>query len=151
MLRGWSDDVALLTDGRPVLTSDDKRLLRAAGVAVEDQRVVELRGANGQLAEVVFADGTRLARDGLLVEAPVRQRSRLAEQLGVASTSGPLDTEVLVIDKIHRSTVGGVFAAGDVCTEHPHIAGAIASGSEAAMVIVQSLLSDEFGLPYPPT
>jgi hypothetical protein len=43
-----------------------------------------------------------------------------------------------------------VFAAGDVCTEQPHLAGAIAAGSQAAMIIVQSLLADEFGLPYPP-
>jgi thioredoxin reductase len=43
-----------------------------------------------------------------------------------------------------------VFAAGDVCTEQPHLAGAVAAGSQAAMIIVQSLLSDDFGLPYPP-
>jgi thioredoxin reductase len=43
-----------------------------------------------------------------------------------------------------------VFAAGDLCTEQPYVAGAIAAGSQAAIVIVQSLLADEFGLPYPP-
>jgi thioredoxin reductase len=61
-----------------------------------------------------------------------------------------LRTEPLGVDAIHRTNVGGVFAAGDVCTEQPHIAGAIASGSQAAMIIVQSLLADEFGLPFPP-
>ena len=55
------------------------------------------------------------------------------------------------VDKIHRTEAGGVFAAGDVCTKEPHLAGAIAAGSQAAMIIVQSLLADEFGLPYPPT
>lgn len=150
MLRGWTDDVVLLTDGRSALSSDDARVLDGAGVAVDDRRVVELEAQDGALKNVIFADGTRLARDGLLVEAPVRQRSPLAEQLGATCTPGPLGTEPLTIDAIHRTSGGGVFAAGDVCTEQPHIAGAIASGSQAAMIIVQSLLADDFGLPYPP-
>ena len=54
------------------------------------------------------------------------------------------------MDEIARTSTSGVFAAGDVCTEQPHIAGAIATGAQAAMIIVQSLLADDFGLPYPP-
>lgn len=150
MLRGWSDDVVLLTDGGPALSADDQRVLRAAGVPVEDRRVVELTGVEGQLSDIVFADGTRLAREALLVEAPIRQRSRLAEQLGAGCASGTAGTESLAVDEFYRTTVGGVFAAGDVCTEEPHIVDAIASGSQAGRIVVQSLLADEFGLPYPP-
>ncbi len=150
MLRGWSDDVVVLTDGRPALTPDDVRALEQADVTIDDRRIVELIGEAGQLKEIAFADGTRLARDGLLVEAPLRQRSALAEQLGAACTPGPLAPDAIEVDQIHRTGAGGVFAAGDVCTEHPHLAGAVASGSQAAMIVVQSLLADEFGLPYPP-
>lgn len=150
MLRGWTDDVVLLTDGPTQLSPDDHRILERAGVSVDDRRVVELIGGEGQLEAVAFADGDRLARDGLLVEAPVRQRSPLAEQLGATCTPGPLGTEPLTVDEIARTSTSGVFAAGDVCTEQPHIAGAIATGAQAAMIIVQSLLADDFGLPYPP-
>ena len=151
MLRGWSDDVVLLTDNGSALAPDDARALQAAGVAVDDRRIVELIGTAGQLTEIAFADGTRLGRDALLVEAPLRKRAPLAEQLGVAAESGPDGAETLVVDDIYRTNVDGLFAAGDVCTDQPHIVGAIASGSEAGMIIVQSLLADEFGLPYPPT
>lgn len=54
----------------------------------------------------------------------------------------------LAIDPLHRTDTPTVFAAGDVCAEQPYIAGAIAAGSQAAMVVVQSLLAEEFGLPY---
>jgi thioredoxin reductase len=151
MLRGWSDDVVLLTDDRSALPPEAAQVLRAAGVTVDDRRIVELVGAAGQLTEIVFDDGTRLERDALLVEAPLRHRSTLAEQLGVATESGSKGTETLAIDDIYRTSVDGVFAAGDACTEEPHIVGAIASGSQAGMIIVQSLLADDFGLPYPPT
>lgn len=150
MLRGWTDDVVALTDGKSDLSDDDLNVLRSAGVTVDDRRVVELIGENGKLTSIAFADGTRMERDGLLVEAPLRQRSPLAEQLGATCTPSPLGQSIGV-DEIHRTEAGDVFAAGDACTEHPHVAGAIASGSQAAMIVVQSLLADEFGLPYPPT
>ena len=152
MLRGWSDDVVALTDGRSDLSPDDQRTLRSAGVTVDDRRVVELIGDDGQLTAIAFADGTRMERDGLLVEAPLRQRSPLAEQLGADVYAGVRWRRApSASTRFTGRTAGGVFAAGDVCTKEPHLAGAIAAGSKAAMIVVQSLLADEFGLPYPPT
>lgn len=150
MLRGWSDDVVLLTDGAAELDADARRLLSAADVAVDERRVVELIGHDGQLAAVAFADGDRLPRDGLLVEAPLRQRSGLAEQLGAACADGPLAPDTVAVDALHRTSNAAVFAAGDLCAEQPYVAGAIAAGSQTAMIVVQSLLADEFALPYPP-
>jgi thioredoxin reductase len=151
MLRGWTDDVVLLTDGRTDLSPDDMNVLTSAGITIDDRRLVELLSEDDKLTAIAFADGTRLPRDGLLVEAPLRQRSPLAEQLGASCTPGPLAADAIGVDDIHRTNVGGVFAAGDVCTEQPHLAGAIAAGSQSAMIIVQSLFADEYGLPYPPT
>jgi thioredoxin reductase len=151
MLRGWSDDVVVLSDGPSGLDAEQVRLLDAAGVAVDERRVVELVGDGADLQAVVFADGDRLPRDGLLVEAPLEQRSDLAEKLGASCTSSALSPNAIGVDDIFRTASPLVFAAGDVCAEQPHLAGAIAAGSNAAMIVVQSLLADEFGLPYPPT
>ncbi|MGE2833167.1 NAD(P)/FAD-dependent oxidoreductase [Mycobacterium sp. SMC-4] len=150
MLRGWSDDVVLLTDGPAGLDGDQQRLMANAGVTVDERRVAELVGCDGKLAEIVFTDGQRLARDALLVEAPLEQRSQLATELGAACTPGPLSVNTIGVDPLHRTSTATVFAAGDVCTEQPYVAGAAAGGAQAAMIIVQSLLADEFGLPYPP-
>lgn len=150
MLRGWSDDVVLLTDGPSDLADDERRRLQAAKVDIEERRIVELIGQDGQMTAVAFADGSRLERDGLLVEAPLQQRSGLAAQLGAACAESPTAPDSLDVDSLHRTTVHTVFAAGDTCTEQPYLAGAIAAGTEAAMIIVQSLLADEFDLPYPP-
>jgi thioredoxin reductase len=150
MLRGWTDDLVLLTDGPPKLSDDDREMLRNANVRIEDRRIVELIGEGGQLADIAFADGERLARDGLLVEAPLRQRSPLAEQLGVEYTKGACAVDEIKVDEIYRTSVDGVFAAGDNCTDQPHLPSTMEKGSKAGMMAVQSLLSDEFGMPFPP-
>ena len=150
MLRGWSDDVVLLTDGPSKLSATQARLLESAKVSIEERRIAALMSSGGALSAISFTDGDRLEREGLLVEAPLRQRSRLAEELGVSCTPGPVAADSLTVDDLHRTNVPTVFAAGDLCAEQPYLAGAIAAGSQTAMIVVQSLLADEFGLPYPP-
>jgi thioredoxin reductase len=150
MLRGWSDDVVLLTDGPAQLDAAQHQLLQTAGVPVDERRIVELIGQSGRLTEIAFADGLHMQRDGLLVEAPLRQRSSLAEKLGASCASGLHVPESIAVDTLFRTDHPTVFAAGDVCTEQSHVPGAVAAGSNAAMIVVQSLLADEFGLPYPP-
>jgi thioredoxin reductase len=128
------------------LDAERLRLLRSAKVSVDERPVVELVGEDGELMEIVFADRGRLARDGLLVAAPLHQRSGLAGKFGVELVS----PDQVGVDALHRTNVPNVFAAGDICTRQPHVAGAVDLGSKAAMIIVQSLLAEDVGLPYPP-
>lgn len=150
LLRGWSDDVVLLTDGPAELDAEQRELLRAAGVVVEERPVAEFVGADGQLTEVVFTDGDRLPRHGLLVAAVLHQRSTLARQLGAEfNPPGPIAADALKVDGFCRTTVPGVFAAGDVSAQMPQVAAAVSAGSLAGVAVMQTLMSEDFGLPLP--
>jgi thioredoxin reductase len=150
LLRGWSDDVVLLTDGPADLGGEDRARLAVAGIAVDERSVGELVARDGELEAVVFTDGTRLARRGLLVAGTLHQRSGLAEQLGAAfAEPTPVAHDSLDVDALSRTTVPGVFAAGDVSAQMPQVAGAIAAGSQAAAAVVQSLMADDYGISVP--
>lgn len=151
LVRGWTDDLVVLTDGSDGVGPADRRRLAAAGIAVDERTVEALQAEQGRLAAVLFDDGTSLPRRGLVIATTLRRRSRLAEQLGaVCHTSGPVVTNPIDVDKLGRTTVHGLFAAGETCTQAPQVAGAIAGGSVAATAIVESLLAEDFGLPFPP-
>ncbi|WP_078322421.1 NAD(P)/FAD-dependent oxidoreductase [Mycobacteroides chelonae] len=151
LLRGWSDDVVLLTGGPAQLDGDARSRLAAARVAVDERPVAELASSNGELEAIVFTDGTRLARSGLLVATTLHQRSPLTEQLGVGiGEPTPGAANPIAIDALCRTTVPGIFAAGDTASaQMPQVASAIATGSLAATSIVQSLLAEDAGLPIP--
>jgi thioredoxin reductase len=150
LLRGWSDDVVLLTGGPAELDDDDRSRLAAAGVVVDERPVAELASSNGELVAVVFTDGSRLPRSGLLVATTLHQRSGLAEQLGVGfGEPTPLAENPVAVDALCRTTVPGVFAAGDINAHMPQVASAIATGSLGAASVVQSLLAEDVGLPVP--
>jgi thioredoxin reductase len=150
MLRGWTDDVVVLTDGDPIDTTQ-RGQLTAAGVGVDERTVAEFGSDAGELTTVAFTDGGRLARRGVLVASSLHQRSGLAADLGVETAPpNPVSEDAVKVDAFHRTSVPGVFAAGDLSAQLPQVAAAVASGSMAAAAVVQSLLGDEFGLPVPP-
>jgi thioredoxin reductase len=142
LLRGWSADVVLLTDGPAELDGDERGQLERAGVPVVERRVAGVRARGAELDAVLFADGGELPRDGLLVHAPPRQRSSLVSDLGAELTErGTVD-----VDAFGQTTVPRLYAAGDVCSPMPQVAGAIADGSRAAAVINGDLVAEEHGM-----
>jgi thioredoxin reductase len=142
LLRGWSADVVLLTDGPAELDEDGRAALERAGVPVDERPVAGVRGRDGTLEAVQFADGGELPRDGLLVPAPLEQRSSLAADLGAELTErGAVDA-----DAFGQTTVPGLYAAGDVASPMPQVSGAIADGSRAAAAINDSLVAERYGV-----
>jgi thioredoxin reductase len=140
LLRGWSDDVVLLGSG---FDPTGREKLDAAGVRIDERPVVAVRGAG---ATVVFADGEELPRDGLLVGAPLRQRSSLAADLGVELNP----TGTIAVDEFARASVPGVFAAGDVAGTIQMVPAALGAGARAGAFIRHSLLAEDHDLPFPP-
>jgi thioredoxin reductase len=151
LLRRWSDDVVLLSNGPAELEQADLERLAAAGVEVDERPVARLIERDGALAAVEFADGSTRARAGLLVPVTLAQRSSLAAQLGAEpGDPGPIVLDALTVDKMFRTTAEGVSAAGDVSAQMQQVAMAIAAGSMAAAGIVQSLMAEDHGLEAPP-
>lgn len=151
LLRAWSDDVVVLTDGPAELDDEQRSKLEAAGVEVEERPIERVIAEDGKLHEIAFTDGARTARAGLLVAPRLRQRDPIAEGLGVEnSPENPMMIDSIATDMIRRTNVPGVFAAGDQANPMPQITLAISTGAMAGAAVVQSLLADEFGLPMPP-
>jgi thioredoxin reductase len=147
LLRFWSEDVTLLTDGAAELDPEDVERLRAAGVDIDERRVAELRGPGSTLTAIAFADGGERPVGGLLVPVTLHQRSGLAEQLGAAASDpGPVAFDAVEVDPMFHTGVPGLSAAGDLSSQMPSVASAIAAGSSAAAMIVHGLMAEAHGL-----
>jgi thioredoxin reductase len=148
LLRTWSDDVTLFTNGPAELDEQGAASLAAAGVTVDERPVAGLRGPGSDLEALVFADGSEQRCDGLLVPVVLHQRSDLPGQLGAElAEPGMLAADAIVVDPMLRPTVPGLYAAGDLDGEMPAVAKAIASGSLAAASIVRDQVEERMAVP----
>jgi thioredoxin reductase len=131
LLRTWSEDTTLLTDGPADLRDEDRARLDAAGVALDERPIAELCDEG-----ILFADGTSRPCGGLLVPVVLRQRSDLAARLGATLSDDvtPMHAGAVVVKPADH-----LQAAGDTAGTMPSVANAVAAGSTAASAIVGSL------------
>jgi thioredoxin reductase len=143
LLRMWTDDVTLLTNGGAV-EPDELEKLEDAGITVDARPIAQLEGPGDALTGVHFAGGERRALTGLLARVTLHQRTPLAQQLGAElAEPGQLAADGLVVDGQGRTTVPGLFAAGDTTAHMPSVANAIAAGSTAGAMIVGDLVAEQ--------
>jgi len=128
LLRGWSDDVVLCTDGAAGLTDEERGRLSALRIELRETEIARLDGDGGELERIVFADGTELPRREMLLQTSVRQRSDIPARLGCAFTAEGR----VQVDRLGATTVPGVAAAGDAVNLMPQVMIAAASGATAA-------------------
>jgi thioredoxin reductase len=108
LLERIASRLTVLTDGAD-LDPGIRAQLDGAGVAVRPEPVKELsRSAAG--ATVSFAEGPAEEVGGIFVAAEFAQRAPFAEQLGLRM----LASGAVEIDAMGRTSVPGVFAAGDL-------------------------------------
>jgi thioredoxin reductase len=150
LLRGWSDDIVVLGDGPIGLDGAQRAQLATVGIPVDERRITRFDSTSGELAAIEFADGPTLARRGALVATTLHPRSDLVDRLGVGTVATPVSTAAVVVDPFQRTSVPGVFAAGDIGAGMPQVAAAVASGSLAGSAVMQYLMAEDVGLTVPP-
>jgi thioredoxin reductase len=149
-LTRFSDDLVLLADGEP-LPRDRAELLAAHGVGLRGEPVARFEGGGGRLERVVLAGGEPLERDAVFIATVLHQRSDLAGRLGCRL----LPDGCVEVDELARTSVPGVYAAGDMAHRaalpmpFAAVSWASASGTVAGAMLDQDLLTTDFDLPLP--
>ncbi|QJC53728.1 NAD(P)/FAD-dependent oxidoreductase [Paenibacillus albicereus] len=141
-LLAWSRDLLVCTHGRGQLSPQQQQALEARGVRVVRAPIAALEGSGGKLHAVRFADGSRIARSGGFVTPDAMLGTPLGAMLGCAHDAHG----VLLVDGYGRTSVPGVYAAGDTAGMSPsQVVGAAASGNRAAFSIGGDLAEADFG------
>lgn len=135
LLTQWSKDVVWCTDGEP-LPPDQGTTFAAAGIKAMEQRIARLEGSDGKLQRVVFSDGSSLPRQGLFFSTGQHPRSPLLHALGCAFD----ENGGVVCGDDGKTSVEGVYAAGDVSRDVQLAVIAAAEGARAALAVNKALL-----------
>jgi thioredoxin reductase len=94
-----------------------------------------LRSEGGVLRAVVLPDGTEVPRDVLFVAAPPAPRDAAFADLPLERA----DMGRLAVDTFGRTSVEGLYAAGDLVVEAPAVVQALATAQRAAVGVTRDL------------
>lgn len=141
LLKCWSRDLVLCTNGKADLSGEQRQLLAKHNVEIREEKIIRFEGTKGKLEMIIFETGENLARQGMLIHLEQHPHSDLAEKLGCELTA----TGHIKVDNFSETSVKGVYAAGDITSMMQSIAVAVAQGSVAAGGgIVHSLIREDF-------
>ncbi|MFC2251528.1 NAD(P)/FAD-dependent oxidoreductase [Labrys portucalensis] len=130
---------AYFTQGRFEPDEDLLPLFHARNIAVERNPIVEILGRDTAIEAVRSADGLTVPVEVIFTAPRTCLTSPLAEQLGCHIEDGPLGP-LIGVDDQKRTSVEGVFAAGDVTSMMANATMASAAGVMAGVSAHRSLV-----------
>jgi thioredoxin reductase len=146
----FAKDVVLCANGPLRIGPELREALDRAGIAVREDPVVRLAGADGDVT-VEFATGEPLTRAAVFHRPAQRQHADLAAGLGCEL----LPDGCVRVDAAQRTTVPGVYAAGDTARQAelpgptPFVITGAADGAKAAIWLEQELFRAGLDVPVP--
>ena len=137
LISQWSGDLLVCTNGVGVVTAAQEAALGGRGIRVDRRAIADVEGAEGRMTGVRFVDGTFEERSGGFVRPEWRAPITMIDGLALA-----LDADGLVmVDARGRTSVPGVYAAGDVTPPGPEqLIVAAGEGATVAASVNRDLL-----------
>jgi len=132
LLRQWSEDVVLLSNGPHGLDADQLARVQALGIPIIETPVVALDSDDGgRLRRLRLDDGETLDRDALFFYVGWQFRNDVARRLGCQLR----DDGSIAVDSSQATTIDRVYAAGNCADPRALVPAAAGSGATAAVAI----------------
>ena len=141
MMKQWSADVVLLTDGPSQISPELEARLQRHQVPICSEQIAALEGTDdGALQFILLQGGKVLTRNAMFFTTGCRQASELSASLGCArDEKGGIVTDAVT----EESSVRGVYVAGDASRDVLLVAVAIGEGAKAGVAINRALLRED--------
>ena len=144
MIRLWTDDLAVFTNGAPIDTAAIEDLTHHR-IAVHTAPVRRLDSSDGCLQAVELDTGERIERDaGFISDEYSKPTTTFAESLGVTSSPTDWDTMALDVDETGATNIDGLYVIGDAKTGFSGVVGAAAEGAACAESIVHGIAAERW-------
>ena len=138
IVRQWTHDLVYFT-APDVLTGAERSQLVARAIGIVEGSIEELIISEDQLRGVRMTDGSVLAREALFVPPRFIPNNHLLVGLGCTVD----DDGWITADGTGRTSVAGVWAAGNVVDPRAQVITAAGAGSAAAIAINADLVEED--------
>jgi thioredoxin reductase len=139
LLRQWSEDIVFFSHRHPA-SADEQEALSARGIQVVDGLITRLVVEDDRLRAVRLDDGREVSREAMFMRPTLEPRgTQLIASLGCALDG----TGFVRADRDGRTSVAGVWSAGNVSNPRAQVITAAGEGSAAAISINTDLVQED--------
>ncbi len=142
LLWNWTKELTIYTNGKSTLSATQTQALADKNINIIEKEIVKIIHQKGQIQELAFSDGSTHKLDALYAKIPFTQHSDIPKSLGCEIT----EMGILKVDMMQKTSVDGVFAAGDTTNMMRSVANAVYGGNMAGAAVSKELIAEDFEL-----
>ncbi len=140
LIRQLSNDLTIFTNGPANFTEEQLNKLKHHDINIIKGKVAKLKHSKGYVEKIIMEDCTAYDFPVIYSRPDIKQHSDLPELLGCNIDAHGF----IIVDEMQKTTVNGVYAAGDCTTGQRAVAVATASGMKAGAAINYALCTEAF-------
>lgn len=135
LISGWTNHFTICTNGPDQLTDDQRKELQQHQVPLFNSVIKHIDSNDGIVQQVVLEDGTTIPCRGIFFKPELMTGSNLPQVLGCDIT----ETGMIVTDDFGKTTIPGVYSAGDAASKLYQTIAAASMGAFTAAAINNEL------------
>ena len=136
LIYNWTKQLTIYTNGPSSLQPEHRQRLAALQVNVVEAPIQRLAHNNGYLTHLELADGRAVPLNTLYARPAFEQHCALPLTLGCTQT----EAGHIAVDAFQKTSVPGIYAAGDATTIMRAVSAAVAAGGVAGAMLNRELL-----------
>ncbi|MEP6627036.1 MAG: NAD(P)/FAD-dependent oxidoreductase [Ginsengibacter sp.] len=139
LLSGWTKRIMLFTNGPCTLSNTQMRLLRDRNISVFENDIVCIFHSDGMIEYLKLKDGESYTLSAIFTKVDFDPM-----HLPISLKCKLTDSNYIEIDEYGKTSVIGVYAAGDCTSSFRTVASASAAGLKAGIALNQELIFKYF-------
>lgn len=139
LIQHWTNQLSLFTNGPATLTAEQKAFIAQLNIEIIEKEIAELKHSAGYLESVVFKDETQCDLTAIFARVETDQHCHILAQLGCELN----EQGYIEVDFFQKTSVNGIFAAGDNTTPLRTVSIAVAAGTKAGVSINKELIGEQ--------
>ncbi|SEO58184.1 Thioredoxin reductase [Mucilaginibacter gossypiicola] len=140
LISNWTKELTVFTNGKSTLTDAQQTIILNNNIRLVEDKIEALDHHNGQVTAIRLQNGAEIKLMALYARLPFVQHSDGALQLGCQFT----EVGYIQVDAKQKTTIPGVYAAGDSTSPIRAIANAVNSGTMAGIMANLELIDEAF-------
>jgi thioredoxin reductase len=137
MINNWTKRLSVFTNGKSELTEVQQQELTNLKIDVIEKPLQEIEHQAGSINRISFNDGSDQILNALYARPPFEQHCLVPNEIGCEINK----MGYIQIDDLQKTTIAGVFAAGDNTSKFRAVSVAVAAGGKAGAFINHELIT----------
>ncbi|MFE3758090.1 NAD(P)/FAD-dependent oxidoreductase [Nocardia tengchongensis] len=144
LFRQWSDDITYIAHTNTPPTPEESEQLAARGIRIVEGEIASVEIADDRITGVRLTTGTVVPREILVAPTRMVARAPFLTPLGLTPIPHPMGAgEHIPTDPTGRTTIPGVWAAGNVTDLSAQVGNSAAAGAMAGAHINADLVTED--------